>query len=364
MIMAYTAFFLVKAPNLSGFGQAGAVLTYLILAGVTLASWLAGFKVYDVSKAVLAAQSAEAANKLLEKRPRHALRATAMLLSAVVVLLVTDSAIGLGYRTSTQAHIYVTASRVKPAHQTLVVFPGYLMPGDILSRAFAPFLEPGEAMMVVGYAERGIDIDDIYTQVMRQVRDIGAPSLRVYGGSLGGMCAVQFLERYRRNAAQYGEPVLVLDTTPSSASRVKRPRSMFWLASWYRGGPITSGLWALGGQFQSTPDPEPTANPRLIDAGRHAEAWVGTPALSSQAQYLAAFPMPRANSLVNVAARVTYLRGHGPGTDPLVHLDLAIDDWRLAFPTLTVTTLPGRDVRWHLPLIERPQETMDAINNA
>jgi hypothetical protein len=357
----YTLYFLVRAPGLGSVGRVVAFGLYVAIAVVVWTSWRAGFEVYNRNARVLLPTS-ESPTRRGGMRSR-VLRIIALTLAALVVLVAIDSLVGLTYRASTAVQIYVTRSNVAPINETLVVFPGYTMPGNLLSRAFAPYLAPHEAMVVVGYAERGLDVDAIYGEVMVQVKRLGGASLRVYGGSIGGLVAVQFLQRYGRDGARFGTAVLVLDTTPSSSEQVKRPRWMFRMASWYRGGPITSAGWAEVSQFLPKPELEAGANRHLAKAAWHAEAWVGTPALTTQAAYLSNFSPLRANELAPVVARAVYLRG-GPGDDPLVQVDQSIHDWSRMLPGLFVTALPRREAGWHLPIIERPQETMSAINAA
>ena len=47
--------------------------------------------------------------------------------------------------------------------------------------------------------------------------------------------------------------------------------------------------------------------------------------------------------------------------DPLVKISQSIAKWRQAFPDLVVITVSDRDGRWHLPLVERPRETVIAL---
>jgi hypothetical protein len=73
------------------------------------------------------------------------------------------------------------------------------------------------------------------------------------------------------------------------------------------------------------------------------------------------FPGLRGEELVAVAERVSFLHGHGPTRDPVIRVGRAIAGWRHAFPELRVVTIHARQGRWHLPLIERPKETVHAI---
>jgi hypothetical protein len=287
-----------------------------------------------------------------------------MLLLAASALLVTDCIEGQWYRTDTAAQLHVIKPRSGTTKEVLIVFPGYIMPGDLLSRAFAPYLPGDEAMIVVQYAQRDVDLAQIYQLVTAEVHRLHPKRLRIYGASMGGMCARDFLTRYEHQGAPFGKVVLVLDTSPSISGDIKLPRILFDLASWYRGGPLTSMIWAVISQGQDMPLTEPNADPDIVKQARHAGAWVGMPAITSQAAYIGRFSPLISGELVPVAARVVYLRGGPPGPDPLVDVGKAIAGWQRAFPALKVVSLTDRVARWHIPLIEWPGETMYAILGA
>src|SRR5262249_4474143 len=161
-----------------------------------------------------------------------------------------------------------------------------------------------------------------------EVARIGAPKLRVYGGSMGGMCAKHFLDRYHRDGARYGKVVLLIDTSPTHAGDVKRPRWLMTLGRWYRGGPLSSALWSLVAGLEPGRVAEPGADRRIISAFRRATARVGLPAIASQAAYIAAFSGLRGNELVPVAERVSFLHGRGHASDPVIRVGRAIAGWR------------------------------------
>jgi len=281
-----------------------------------------------------------------------------MVLVAAVVLGLADSVAGIWYRTGTEAAVHVVPARSGVANQVVVAFPGFTMPGDLLARAFAPHLGDDDAMLVVGYAERGIDIDAIHRRVIREIAAMSPARVRVYGASMGGVCARELLARYRRDGTPFGPVVLVLDTAPSQVGDVRQPGALFDLAVGYRGGPLSTVGWAAASRLRGQPPAEPSADRRVTAAASHAGAWAGMPAITSQAAYLGGSTAPRPGELVPVAERVVYLRGRPGGPDPLIDVDRAITGWRQAFPHLTVTTFQHREERWHLPIIQRPQETV------
>src|ERR1017187_6241351 len=87
-------------------------------------------------------------------------------LAGLPVLLAVDALIGLVYRTNTSADVEIIAPRSGITRRAIVVFPGYIMSGGTLARAFAPYVADDDAIVVVNYAERGVDVAQIYGNVM------------------------------------------------------------------------------------------------------------------------------------------------------------------------------------------------------
>ena len=282
-------------------------------------------------------------------------------LAALPVLLIVDTLLGLPYRTNTTADVKIIAPRSGATHRAIVVFPGYVMPGGTLGKAFAPYVAPDDAMVVVNYAERGVNVSQIYDKVMADLSTLKPVELRVYGASMGGMISKLFLDRYRQAGAPYGKVTLILDSAPATRNNIKRPSFLLDVSCWYRGGPLSSLVWAAANEFGTKPPTEDDAPPDNIRNARRAGAWVGMPAATSQACFIAKFGPLKEGELLDVAQQVVYLQGHSPDDDPLLRISDAISGWRVAFPNLMVTTLQGRSGRWHLPLVEYPRETVRAI---
>jgi hypothetical protein len=295
---------------------------------------------------------------------RNGLKISIVGLAIVGLFFTLDGFLGLFYSTNTSGRVIVTPSHSRTTKQAIVVFPGYVMSGQVLTKAFEPYLSHDDAMVTVQYAQRGVDVNALYQLIMSQLRHLAPHRLRIYGASMGGLCAKAFLDRYVRDGSPFGQPILILDTAPSGANTIKRPTLLFDLASWYRGGPLTSALWAAVSSRQTGPIPEENANRILIEESQHAYEWVGMPALTSQAAFVAEFPQPKANDVARSSIRVVYIHGSNPQDDPLVRIDRAIDDWQTAFPAMTISVIQSRSGRWHIPLVERPRETMKALLDA
>ena len=282
-------------------------------------------------------------------------------LAGLPALLTVDALMGLAYRTNTSADVKINVPRSGTTHRAIVVFPGYVMPGGTLGRAFAPYVADDDAMVVVNYAERGVNVSQIYDKVMAVLHTLRPVELRVYGASMGGMLSKLFLDRYRQAGAPYGRVTLVLDTALADRSNVKRPSFLLDLSCWYRGGPLSSVVWAVASELSTKPPVEDEAHEDIVRAARRSGAWVGMPAATSQACFIAKFGPLKAGELLDVAQQVVYLQGYSPDDDPLVRTSDAIAGWRVAFPNLMVTTVQGRNARWHLPLVEYPRETVRAM---
>ena len=84
-------------------------------------------------------------------------------LAGLPILLAADALMGLAHRTNTSAGLTIIVPRSGTTHRAFVVLPGYIMPGGTLARAFAPHLADDDAMVVVNYAERGVDVSQITT---------------------------------------------------------------------------------------------------------------------------------------------------------------------------------------------------------
>jgi hypothetical protein len=280
---------------------------------------------------------------------------------AIPSLITMDALVGLAYRTGTNVEVQTYPSRSGTTRRSIVIFPGYIMSGHILGDAFAPYVRDDDAMVVVNYAERGIDLSQIYEKVMAEVRILKPSELRLYGASMGGMVGKLFLDRYRQAGSPYGKVTFILDSAPAYRDNVKRPLFLFNVSCWYRGGPLSSAAWAAASEFGTKPPMDNSADMDIVHAARRAGAWVGMPALTSQACFIAHFDALKAGELLDVAQQVVFLEGSSPDDDPLIRITDATKGWRIAFQDLLVLTVRGREGRWHLPLVEYPRETVRSI---
>lgn len=285
----------------------------------------------------------------------------ALIIACLVALAAVDALLGLVYRTDTTAGVSIISPRSGTTHRAIVVFPGYMMPGTILGKAFAQHVADDDALVLVDYAERGVNVQQIYDNVMVALRTLKPVELRIYGASMGGMVGKLFLDQYRKAGAPYGKVLLVLDSAPAEPNEIKRPACLFSLSCWYRGGPLSTAVWAAVSECMIGPPIEDDASHDLVRTARHFGMWVGMPAATSQACFISGFSPLNEKELVDIAKQVVYLHGYSPEDDPLVRISESVKSWRKAFPNLIVITIQGRAGRWHLPLIERPRETVKAL---
>lgn len=285
---------------------------------------------------------------------------------ALIGVVVADGLLGLGYHPSTTVRVVVTPAASGSVDEALVVFPGYASDGTVISRAFAPHLNENQAMIVVDYAQRGVDDAAIYQAVVAELNALAPQHVRILGGSMGGIVASRFLYHYAGSSAhaRFGDVVLVLDTAPGGARYTHRPQWMFDLAAWYRGGPLSSAMWAIVSRFGQRPPLEYGADQSVVDEGEDRGAWVGLPAVTSQAAYIATFNSSELPPIRRAISRATYLRADSAEQDPLVVVSQSIEEWQRGLSALTVTTVASREGGWHLPWIYRPRETLTAVNAA
>jgi len=284
--------------------------------------------------------------------------------AAVLISLVClDDFVGtFSYRTGTKARIEVIPARDQPTQRAIVILPGYMMSGTIVAKAFSPFVSKHDALIGVDYAARGVNTEDIYQQVLKALYSVRPSRVVLFGASMGGMVAMDLLANYEEDGAPFGKVSIVFDTAPAGSSDIKRPPWLLDVGCWYRGGPISSSIWAVISSAMSQPTPESIANPGLMAAARHSGAWVGMPAITTEACFIRRFSQPiGAVNLRRSIRQVLYLHGSQPQDDPLVDIDSSIKRLRTFFPDLRVVTIPRRLGQWHLPLVERPQEAVLAF---
>ncbi len=228
-------------------------------------------------------------------------------LSVLVFLLAMDALLGLVYKTNTNAEILIKYPRAGIAHRAIVVFPGYIMPGDTLLRAFAPYVQDHDALIVVNYAERGVKVQQIFDKVMVALNNVRPDELRIYGASMGGMLSSEFLDHYHSAGMPFGKVVLVLDSAPASRDNIKRPSCLFYLSCIWHGGPLSSAIWALISKFSTKPPLGNSASQNIVSSARHDAEWIGMPALTTQACFISNFASLKDGELVDVAKQVVYL---------------------------------------------------------
>ena len=223
------------------------------------------------------------------------------------------------------------------------------MPGRLVAAAFEPHLGHDDAMVVVGYADRGMDMPAMCSAVMAKVNQLGADRPAAVRRFHGWTVRFAFPGSPRRRGLHSGGSGPRPGHRPEQRRRCSDPRWLLRLAGCYRGGPIGSVVWAATSMLERRASAEKDSDPRLIEASRRAERWVGMPAVASQAHFIARGTPPALSSPHGLVTRATYLHGRDAGDDPLINVGRAVGGWRWLFPDLRVRTIPGRAGRWHLP---------------
>lgn len=279
----------------------------------------------------------------------------------VALIAVVDSAVGSAfYRVNREAAVHSIPPRSGRTERVIVIFPGYAMAGRFVASAFKPFVGDGDALIAVDYAERGIDIDQIRGKVSRAIRDTGASEIVVYAASMGAMVATEVLNGFDYSAST--KVSLVLDTAPASFADVKRPAWLARLGCWYRGGPLATAAWARVAAHLRTP-PSADVDPGIVDQAHKAGANIGTAALATQGCFMRDFRLDQNDwpTLRSHLDRTVYLHGSPADDDPLIRTTAAFGRWRIVLPGLSFEEVPGRRGRWHIPIIERPEESVKAL---
>ena len=132
-----------------------------------------------------------------------------------------------------------------------ILFPGYKTSweeGLWIFGSLQPVLSRRAQSAVMGYSNRGLDIDNVVATMYRYVENFRLRRLYFYGHSFGGMVAVEVAARLRTR----GIPVelILLDSSPSSRFDVRDKRMFEGVVRLYEAGvgvPISlRGTYELG----------------------------------------------------------------------------------------------------------------------
>ena len=140
-----------------------------------------------------------------------------------------------------------------------------------------------------------------------------------------------------------------MDTSPSRVADVRRPRWLMALGRWYLGGPAGSAVWALASVTALLDGPGPPSDPEL------------RPALELIRRCVLRFlTMPSTSrDLLEKALELPLDERARMAADLLESLSEAEEGVEAAWTA--ARCIDERHGRWHLPLIERPAETVRAI---
>jgi pimeloyl-ACP methyl ester carboxylesterase len=143
------------------------------------------------------------------------------------------------------------AARARFPNDRWVLFPGYKTSweeGLWILNSLRPALSRRAQMAVMGYSNRGLDINNVVATMNRYVDNFRLEKLYFYGHSFGGMVAVEVAARLQDR----GIPVelVLLDSSPSSRFDVRDQRMFDGVVLLYEAGvrvPISlRGTYELG----------------------------------------------------------------------------------------------------------------------
>lgn len=143
------------------------------------------------------------------------------------------------------------AARARFPNDRWVLFPGYKTSweeGLWILNSIRPALSRRAQMAVMGYSNRGLDINNVVATMNRYVDNFRLEKLYFYGHSFGGMVAVEVAARLQDR----GIPVelVLLDSSPSSRFDVRDQRMFDGVVLLYEAGvrvPISlRGTYELG----------------------------------------------------------------------------------------------------------------------
>jgi pimeloyl-ACP methyl ester carboxylesterase len=143
------------------------------------------------------------------------------------------------------------SARARFPNDRWVLFPGYKTSweeGLWILNSLRPALAERAQMAVMGYSNRGLDINNVVATMNRYVDNFRLEKLYFYGHSFGGMVAVEVAARLRDR----GIPVelVFLDSSPSSRFDVQDQRMFDGVVLLYEAGvrvPISvRGTYELG----------------------------------------------------------------------------------------------------------------------
>ncbi len=207
--------------------------------------------------------------------PRNIAAASMVALTMVILIVTASSWIGDAQRRQASGQVGETLPRLTVikrdgARLTHVLFPAllldgrrtYLASGDgTVSKWGAANGLAGDNLVVVDYPHYGLDEDEAFPYILKQLRTEGLDSLVVWGVSYGGQVADRFHDWYNSLAAdeQIG-PLqgLAFISAPPGRDQVKMAwqRGMMGITRHYSMGPVMDflwkhGLWMLAGPYDA-----------------------------------------------------------------------------------------------------------------
>jgi len=273
-------------------------------------------------------------------------------IAVLAALFIVDGLIGQLFMTRNREFRVVSVAGNIRAQRRWIVLKGF-------SNPLEPFIEGMEAvtdgpMLVVHY---GLCPEAylLFDAILEGLRTLDGPrEIAIYGHSRGGHIGRAFLKWYEASGSPHG-PIneLFLDCTPGNPDSLPAPTwvraAMRGFLKVYKGGPILALIVALGNLYSRRKMPAPldnTANKALYKRYARGLMWYNNRSWVLEMLSMLNERLPNSPQLTN--ARVIYIAAKDPSRDKLVKQTVAIEQWPIVFPGMTIRAEENVGHAWPL----------------
>lgn len=292
---------------------------------------------------------------------RFWLQVLAFMILLTPTLVTIDSFFGLFGRGAAFSTV-TYQSTIKP-DTAILVLPGIKGSGYHSAKALKDGLIKQGHIVGVNYARTEFDIDLIYKVSLAALQKLRPTKLVIYGQSLGGMVAIDWLRRYQKDGLPITHNVrLILESSPFEQADI----NLDWFSAMIvrlPGGPISSMIeqaksWYEIDVKKVLPPTDGQVDPKLVQDGYRIAKSTDFRAISSQARFARNFVGPKPGELIWVNAAY-YLHAKD---DPLINVGQAYAKWQPAFTSLEQRVVNGWPTGRHSPLTEQPNPLAKEIS--
>jgi hypothetical protein len=262
---------------------------------------------------------------------------------------------------NTESRLTVLRGDGSVGQRAIVLLPGFMMSGKCLGLTFRPYLAKSDTIIAVDYGRDCLSVSAIYEELRPVLDSLRPCGIRFFGASMGGLVAAGLVDCYGQSGMPFGRVSLFLDTAPSSRDEIRRPKWVFDLSRHYRGGMISSAFLAGFATLQRRPPIDTGVDITLLRRGQSTDISAGAFAATTQARFISSAAARNYPDLPRYIDVAVFLHGYCPELDPLVDVNQSIAKWRAVLPEMKEVGLASRFGRWHVPLLEQPRGTAEAL---